>query len=94
MTAHAVPRNVPTHQELVDEKLVVWYFYAALLFMTISMLAGILVALQLVHWNPLNGGTTFPRPLADDPYQCDCVWLFGECVPGNAPLGRTPSDVP
>ena len=55
MTAHAVPRNVPTHQELVDEKLVVWYFYAALLFMTISMLAGILVALQLVHWNPLNG---------------------------------------
>ncbi|MFO0914309.1 MAG: cbb3-type cytochrome c oxidase subunit I [Pirellulales bacterium] len=40
---------------LVEERLVLWYFYAALLFLTISMLAGILMALQLVNWNPLVG---------------------------------------
>jgi cytochrome c oxidase cbb3-type subunit 1 len=41
--------------ELVDRRLVAWYFCAALAFLTISMLAGVLMALQLVHWNPLVG---------------------------------------
>ncbi len=40
---------------LVETQLVCWYFYAALAFMTIAMLAGLLMALQLVRWNPLNG---------------------------------------
>jgi len=44
-----------SHAQLVDERLVQWYFVAALTFLTISMLAGLLMALQLVHWNPLNG---------------------------------------
>src|SRR4051812_27176832 len=45
----------PSHDDLVNEQLVLWYFYAALTFLTISMLGGILMALQLVRWNPLNG---------------------------------------
>ncbi len=49
------PAEMPRHDELVDERLVMWYYFAALTFLTISMLAGILMALQLVDWNPLNG---------------------------------------
>ncbi len=40
---------------LVEERLVCWYFYAAIAFMTVAMLAGLLMALQLVRWNPLGG---------------------------------------
>lgn len=47
--------EVPPQSELVNERLVAWFFYAALAYLGISMLAGILMALQLVHWNPLNG---------------------------------------
>ena len=43
------------HEELVMERLVRWYFFMALTFLGISMLGGLLVALQLVHWNPLRG---------------------------------------
>jgi hypothetical protein len=46
---------LPRHIDLVEERLVRWYFYAALTFIGISMLGGILMALQLVHWNPLRG---------------------------------------
>ncbi|MFM7107661.1 MAG: cbb3-type cytochrome c oxidase subunit I, partial [Planctomycetaceae bacterium] len=48
-------RDVPSHRDLVDERIVIAYYAAALTFLTISMLAGLLVALQLVRWNPLNG---------------------------------------
>ena len=41
--------------QLVNERLVLWYFIAALTYLVISMLGGLLMALQLVHWNPLNG---------------------------------------
>lgn len=51
----AEPRQIPSQSELVDERLVQWYFFAAILFMGVAMLAGLLVALQLVHWNPLDG---------------------------------------
>lgn len=44
-----------SHSELVDEKLVRTYFMTALLFLTISMLAGLLMALQLIRHNPLRG---------------------------------------
>ena len=40
---------------LVETRLVVWYFLAALTFLFISMLGGLLMALQLVSWNPLQG---------------------------------------
>ena len=45
----------PSPEDLVDEKIIVSYYVAALTFLTISMLAGLLVALQLVHWNPFKG---------------------------------------
>lgn len=42
-------------QNLVDQQMVCWHFVAALAFLTTSMVAGILVALQLVNWNPTSG---------------------------------------
>lgn len=51
----AATGNPYTHEQLVDEKIVRWYFMAALLFLTTAMLAGILVSLQLIRHNPLNG---------------------------------------
>jgi cytochrome c oxidase cbb3-type subunit 1 len=47
--------DAPKHKDLVNEKIVLWYFLAALLYMFISMLGGILMALQLVHHNPIRG---------------------------------------
>src|SRR6476646_2412551 len=41
--------------DLVERRLVRWYFYAALVYLTISMLAGLLMAFQLIYSNPLNG---------------------------------------
>ncbi len=41
--------------DLVDTRIVAWFFLAATMYMFLAMLAGILMALQLVHWNPLNG---------------------------------------
>jgi hypothetical protein len=43
---------LPRHEELVEEKLVLYYFVAALTFMTVSMLAGLLMGLQLLRHNP------------------------------------------
>src|SRR5947209_2346695 len=56
MTAAAMTMtDPPRHADLVEERLVRWYFYAALSYITISMLAGLLMAFQLVRENPLNG---------------------------------------
>ena len=46
---------VPRHEELVEERLVSWYFLAAIGYLFISMLGGFLMALQLVNCNPLRG---------------------------------------
>lgn len=40
----------PRQENLVDERLVFWYFVAALTYMLISMLGGILMGLQLLRW--------------------------------------------
>lgn len=40
--------------DLEDRRLVMWHFYASLLFLTISMAAGLLMAFQLMNWNPLQ----------------------------------------
>lgn len=45
----------PTHEQLVNERLVRLYFIAALCYMLISMLAGLLMAMQLIRHNPLRG---------------------------------------
>lgn len=42
-------------RDLVDRRLVAWFYLAACLYMLVSMLGGIVMALQLIHWNPLNG---------------------------------------
>ncbi len=54
MTSDVKPL-LPRHDDLVNERLVAWYFLAALTFLTVSMLAGLLVALQLIRANPLDG---------------------------------------
>lgn len=40
---------------LVDERLVLWYFLAGLAYLLVSFTGGLLMALQLVKWNPLEG---------------------------------------
>src|SRR4029079_15007217 len=50
-----VAADTPRHADLVELRLVRWYFYAALTYLTISMLAGLLMAFQLIYSNPLNG---------------------------------------
>ena len=54
-SSSALDRTIPRHEDIVDERLVRWYFYAALAYLGISMLGGLLMAAQLIHWNPLNG---------------------------------------
>ena len=57
MATLTIPKtqSVYTHEELVDEKIIKWYFAAALTFLTTSMLAGLLVSLQLIRHNPFAG---------------------------------------
>lgn len=55
MTSATSLPNEPKHADLVDERIVIQYFLAALFYLGISMLGGLLMALQLVHWNPLRG---------------------------------------
>ncbi len=54
-TDESTPATLPTHEELVDERLVAWYFLAALAYLFISMSGGFLMAFQLIKHNPLNG---------------------------------------
>ena len=51
----ATSEPVEDIDRLVERKLVMWYYFAALTYMTISMLGGLLMALQLIHWNGLQG---------------------------------------
>jgi len=44
-----------SEDQLVDRKLVLAYYLAALTFFAASLLGGLLMALQLVRWNPLQG---------------------------------------
>jgi len=54
-TVAAPQTETPDPHELVNERLVLWYFIASLCYITLSMIAGILMALQLVRWNPHQG---------------------------------------
>ncbi len=55
MTEGQLTEPHASHKDLVDEGAMKAYFLAALTFMLVSMLAGILVALQLIRHNPLQG---------------------------------------
>jgi hypothetical protein len=64
-TTHSTAAEVapaPRHQDLVDERLVTWFFLVGLTFMAISMLSGLLVSLQLIHANPVSGIATESLP--------------------------------
>lgn len=54
MDATARP-EIDRPEELVETRLVSWFFLAALGYLFVSMLGGMIMALQLVHWNPLQG---------------------------------------
>lgn len=47
--------DVLPQSELVMERLIVWYFLAALGYLTVSMVGGFLMGFQLIRHNPLNG---------------------------------------
>lgn len=51
----ATPRDVPRHADLVEERLVIWYFIAALIYLVIALSGGFLMAFQLIRHNPLHG---------------------------------------
>jgi cytochrome c oxidase cbb3-type subunit 1 len=46
---------IPSPRTLVMERLVRWYFLASLAYLSISLLGGLLMAMQLVNHNPLRG---------------------------------------
>ena len=46
-------QTIVNPDDLVNERLVFWYFIVALGYLFISMSGGLLMALQLVSWNPL-----------------------------------------
>jgi len=51
----ATVNEIPRHEDLVDEKIVWWYYVAALSYFFISMLGGFLMGFQLIRHNPLQG---------------------------------------
>lgn len=56
--SHSIPPESESalhHGDLVEERLVCWYFLAALTYLFISLTGGLLMAVQLVQWNPLQG---------------------------------------
>jgi cytochrome c oxidase cbb3-type subunit 1 len=55
----AIAPAVPRAEDLVLTRLVTWHFIAALVYLGISMLGGIIVALQLIHWNFLPKSELF-----------------------------------
>ncbi|MCS7047138.1 MAG: cbb3-type cytochrome c oxidase subunit I [Gemmataceae bacterium] len=55
MTATISPLSGPSQRPLVIERLVRWYFVTALVYMAISLLGGLIMALQLARHNPLGG---------------------------------------
>lgn len=54
-TEGALPVAGDGNRPLVETRLVIWFFLTAITFLLVSMLGGLLMALQLVNWNPLRG---------------------------------------
>ena len=49
------PESAADLERLVERKLVLWYYFAALTYLIVSMLGGLLMALQLIQCNELQG---------------------------------------
>ncbi|MCC7476417.1 MAG: cbb3-type cytochrome c oxidase subunit I [Pirellulales bacterium] len=54
-TSHELAAEPIDPTELVEERLVLWYFLAAIVSISISLLGGLLMSMQLIHWNPHDG---------------------------------------
>jgi cytochrome c oxidase cbb3-type subunit 1 len=55
MTSGSTAEKPTTRADLLDERLVRYYFLAALFYFALSLLGGLFMALQLVNHNPLKG---------------------------------------
>lgn len=55
MTDVTVQTDLSREEDLVDRRIVCWYFLAALAYLFISMSGGFLMAFQLINHNPLRG---------------------------------------
>lgn len=55
MSSEAEKPAIPRVDQLVNERIVLCYFLAALLYMAVSLAGGLLMALQLLNHNPLRG---------------------------------------
>ena len=55
MSEAAAPVLETSAEDLVETRLISWYFLAGMTYLMISMLGGFLMAFQLVRWNVLQG---------------------------------------
>jgi cytochrome c oxidase cbb3-type subunit 1 len=55
MSSNSSSAELPRHEDLVDQRLVAWFFLVSIMYLAISMVGGFIMALQLVHWNPHVG---------------------------------------
>ena len=86
---------MPRHEDLVDERLVFWYFLAALIFMVVSMLGGLLMALQLVRINPFSGIELLsPGRWRMIHTNAIAYGFIANAFLGVLALGRAPADAP
>lgn len=59
-SASAPPdQRLPRSRDLVDERLVLWYFMMAIIYLLVSMLAGFLFSLQFLQHYPFKGAEIF-----------------------------------
>jgi hypothetical protein len=87
--------DLPPRGGLVNERLVFWYFVASLAYLFISMLGGILVALQLVHWNPFQGIEWLAPGRWRMVHTNAIAYGFpGQRLSGGLALGDSPVDAP
>ncbi len=85
--------EMPRHEELVDERLVVAYFLAALGFLFDLDAGRAADGLAAGALEPVGRHrAALARPLADGPHQRHRLRLSGQRVPGRAALGRAAAD--
>ena len=78
------------HSPLVIERLVRWYFLAALLYFAVSLLGGLIMAFQLVNHNPLKGIELFSPGRSRMIHTNAIAYGFiANAFPGHAALGGT-----
>ena len=93
MNDSASETGVAAPRDLVETRLVLWYFLAALAYLTIAHAGRAADGLAAGALESAAGDrAAFARPLADDPHQRHRLRLSGERLPGRAALGHPPAD--